>query len=660
MQRQYQYDYRYSYSYSCYLGPAECLRLMFKIHELPWLPVAPERFNERCAGLYDCVDLVKEVRELAACALTLNQSNRLVRSIANIEGAQTELRQTYTDFKLGLVSNAMVELILPGLTAAALRHGIHLDITCGDFGQVAQEAFDPDSRLNRAGLDAVLIALDYRGYPFGRNSLANTIEGTVAADGLVFLNQIREAFHSNSGTLCIVQSLATPPLSLIGNMDAQLDEMLCKEIAEFNRELIQSTKSSSDILLDVAKLASSVGTHYWFDERQWYLSRIPMANVFVPLYCEHVVRLVAALRGKSKKCLVLDLDNTLWSGVIGDDGLDRIHIGQGDPVGESHLAIQQFAFELKKFGVILAVCSKNEESIALQPFREHPDMLLKEDDFAVFIANWDDKATNIRRIAKDLNIGLDSIVFVDDNPFEREVVRNLVSEVAVPELPDDAALIPRTLSAAGYFEMISFTQEDAERNSQYAANVKRDSVLQEYTDISEFLSSLDMTILFSPFDSVGRKRITQLINKTNQFNLTTRRYTENEIRKFELSSDVYTMQARLTDRFGDNGMVSVIICRKLNNVWEIDTWLMSCRVINRGVEEIACDELFKAAREMGIQSIRGIYRPTKKNKLVRDHYQNLGFNKIESYAKEHVWEMAVEVYQPKQPSIKVLSNFEYV
>lgn len=638
----------------------EYLQLMFQIHKLPWLPDTPEGFNARCAELPNCVDVVKELQELAAFGLTLNQSNRLVRSIEKADGVKAELAKALPCFKLGLVSNAMVDLILPGLTTAALRHGIHLEVICGDFDQVAQEALYPDSHLNQAGLDAVLVALDFRGYPFGKNVLANATEGTLAADGLAYLNQIREAFHSNSGTLCIVQSLAIPPFSLTGNLDAQLEGMLRREITEFNRRMIQSVRDSSDVLLDVASMANSIGTYHWFDERQWYLSRVQMSNNFIPLYCEHVARLIAALRGKSKKCLVLDLDNTLWCGVIGDDGLDGIHIGQGNPRGESHLAIQQFASEIKKFGVILAVCSKNEKDIALQPFREHPDMLLKEDDFAVFVANWEDKASNIRRIAKSLNIGLDSIVFVDDNPFERELVRKLVSEVSVPELPDDAALIPRTLSAAGYFEMIDFTEEDAERNKQYAANVERNNILQESGSIDEFLSSLDMTIKFSPFDSIGRKRITQLINKTNQFNLTTRRYAENDVQQFEISADIYTMQVRLTDRFGDNGMISVIICRQSSEEWEIDTWLMSCRVINRGVEEAVCDQLFEAARQNGIKRIRGFYTPTEKNKLVQHHYRKLGFKNIKSNAMKNVWELAVDAYRHRQPPIKILKQLDCV
>lgn len=627
---------------------------MTQMHELPWLLTAPDDFNKRCAELEGKIDFVSAVLELSSAALTLNQSNRLIRLVDKVEGAKAELSQALPCFKLGLISNATTELLVPSLIATSLRHGIYLEVISSDFGQITQEAFDKNSQLNQSNLDAVLVALDYRAYPFATHSLTNAAEGLAAEDGMAYLSQVREAFKANSGTLCILQTLATPPFALAGSLDAQLEGMLRNEIADFNTQLACSVKESSDALLDIAALANAVGAYNWFDERQWYMSRIPMANIFIPLYCDHVARVIAALRGKSKKCLVLDLDNTLWNGVIGDDGLDGIFVGQGSPLGESHLAIQQYALELKKFGIILAVCSKNEMDIALQPFREHPDMLLREDDFSVFVANWEDKGTNIRSIAEILDIGLDSIVFLDDNPFERDVVRKLAPEVSVPELPNDPALIPRTLAAAGYFEKIDLTREDIEKSAQYAANAQRNKALQEYGNINDFLESLDMSIQFSPFDAIGRKRITQLINKTNQFNLTTKRYTEARVQEFETSPNTFTRQVRLTDKFGDSGMISVLICREESGCWEIDTWLMSCRAIKRRVEEAICDNLFQAAKKRNIKVIRGYYRPTEKNMLVKDHYQSLGFKQTETTFEQEVWEMSVDQYAAKNPPIKVL------
>jgi len=625
------------------------------MHELPWLPSTLPDFNERCSHIADSENLIDEVRLLANCCISINQSNRLARAINKLtDENRNKLSGAFSPFKLGLVSNATMDLFVPSFIVSALRKGILLDVITADFGQIAQEAFDPESVLNRAKPDAVLLALDYRAYSFSANALAMSNADCDSQEALGFLKNVRNAFMQNSGVICITQTLASPPFALAGSFDLQKDGMIRKEIQKFNTGLIEDLNTTSDILMDVSSLANQVGANDWFDERQWYMSKVPIANRFIPLYADYLSRQIAALRGKNKKCLVLDLDNTLWGGVIGDDGLDGIKIGQGNPIGEAHLAIQQYAAELKKLGVILAVCSKNEPDIAREPFRKHPDMLLKEKDFAVFVANWEDKASNIREIANMLNIGLDSLVFVDDNPAEREIVRTLVPEVAVPELPQDPSLIPRTLSAAGYFDIINLTSDDIKRSAQYAENVQREQIRQKSGSVDAYLASLDMKIAFSEFDELGRKRITQLINKTNQFNLTTKRYTEVEVRHFEKSNDAYTMQARLVDRFGDNGMISVIICKDVDDCWEIDTWLMSCRVIKRRVEESMCDRLVDAARKKGITKLRGIYRPTEKNKLVKEHYKGLGFSLVNTEHDEDIWELNISDYKQKNPPISII------
>jgi FkbH-like protein len=347
-----------------------------------------------------------------------------------------------------------------------------------------------------------------------------------------------------------------------------------------------------------------------------------------------VCRLVAALHGRSRRCLVLDLDNTVWGGVIGDDGLDGIKIAQGDAVGEAHLSVQQMALTLRARGVVLAVSSKNNDEVARAPFRNHPEMLLKEKHIAVFQANWDDKATNIQAIARELSLGTDAMVFLDDNPAERNLVRSMLPQVAVPELPDDPALYARTLAAAGYFEAIAFSEEDRNRAEMYQSNARRVALQSQAGDLNAYLESLRMEIFFAPFDRVGRARITQLINKSNQFNLTTRRYTEAEVAATEADPAVFTLQVRLVDMFGDNGMISVIVCREIADggqpAWEIDTWLMSCRVLGRKVEQMVLREILLAAHARGIRRVFGIYHPTERNGLVRDHYATLGFTPIRS------------------------------
>ncbi len=624
------------------------------MHDLPWLLKATDNFNERCDQLVNLQLPAKELLTLTGSALSINQSNRLYRTIQKLDPqARASLSNILTPFKLGIVSNATMDLMLPSIIAAGIRNGIDVEIVTTDFGQVAQEAFDPGSKLNRSNLDAVLLALDYRAYPFFTENIDTASNDLPSQKAFSFLQNLRESFASNGGMICITQTLACPPYELSGSFDAQLDGMLRRSLSDFNRALIEDVKNSPDVLFDIAALANTVGVYQWFDERQWVMSRVPMANIFIPLYAEYLTKLIAAIRGKSKKCLVLDLDNTLWGGVIGDDGLEGIYIGQGHPLGESFLAIQQWAKSLKLLGVILAVCSKNEKNIALEVFQKHPGMLLKEDDFAVFMANWEDKASNIRRIADVLNIGLDSIVFVDDNPAEREIIRLLVPEISVPELPKDPSQFLRTLCAARYFEKIDFTADDAQRSTQYANNVQRHEMQSTASNLTDYLLSLEMKISFAPFDELGRKRIVQLINKTNQFNLTTRRYTEAEVLAFEKSSHYVTLQVHLQDKFGDNGMISVVICKVHHDSWEIDTWLMSCRVIKRKVEEAVCDELVTLARSCGVHKICGYYYPTEKNKLVKTHFQKLGFDCVSTEDSHEAWELVLDHYQIKNPPMKI-------
>lgn len=625
------------------------------MHELPWLLEPTEDYNSRCSQLSNHSSIANEAMALANTALSINQASRLFKTLEQLTpDVHQRLTSALTPFKLGVVSNATMDLFVPSIIVAALRYGISLEIVQSDFGQIAQEAFDPTSKLNQAKLDAVLLALDFRAYP---NMDAQLGDSDKSGDQLLqFLIQIQNAFKQHSNTLCITQTLACPPIELAGNFDRQLEGTLRRVITEFNLSLAKHIASHTDVMFDVAAMANMVGTYQWFDERQWFLSRVPMANRFIPLYSDYLAKLIAALRGKSKKCLVLDLDNTLWGGVIGDDGLNGIQIGQGHPVGESFLAIQQWAKNLKHLGVILAVCSKNDENIARQVFREHPGMLLKEDDFSVFVANWDDKASNICFIADTLNIGLDSIVFMDDNPAEREIVRAMLPEVSVPELPRDPSQILRTVCAARYFEKIDYTADDAQRSQQYTSNAKRDSARQNASSLAEYLASLEMQIRFSAFDALGRKRVVQLINKTNQFNLTTQRYTEAEVIQFEQNKHCVTLQVQLQDRFGDNGMIGVVICHAVDNCWEIDTWLMSCRVIKRRVEEAVCNELVALANQHGIRLLRGFYRPTEKNKLVQHHYQDLGFEQVAANHTQDTWELLVDCYQTKSLPIRVVQS----
>ena len=356
------------------------------------------------------------------------------------------------------------------------------------------------------------------------------------------------------------------------------------------------------------------------------MAKIAFDQRFLPLYADHVGRLLGALKGKARRCLILDLDNTLWGGVIGDDGMEGIRLAQGDAVGEAFLNTQATALALRERGIVLAVSSKNTDAIARQVFREHPDMLLREDHLAVFQANWNDKATNIAAIAESLSLGLESMVFLDDNPMERDLVRQMLPEVAVPELPQDPAFHARTLLAAGYFEAVAFSAEDSARADFYQDNARRVALQSAAGDLDSYLASLRMVMTIAPFDTTGRARIAQLIAKSNQFNLTTRRYSETEVAALADDSEGLALQIRLADAFGDNGMISVLICRPRDRqTWEIDTWLMSWRVLGRRVEQMALREVVGLARTRGIRRLIGVFVPTERNAIVAGHYAGLGF-----------------------------------
>jgi FkbH-like protein len=482
---------------------------------------------------------------------------------------------------------------------------------------------------------------------------AATVQGVLG-----YLQALRNGIKTNAKSVCIIQTFAPPVEPLFGSLDRASPGTLRSLIDAINRELSGSVVASGDVLLDVAGLAETVGLADWHNPQLWNLGKFSFSDELIPLYGDHVARTIAAIRGKSAKVLVLDLDNTVWGGVIGDDGLKGIKIAQGDARGEAHLAVQRLALDLRQRGIVLAVSSKNTDEVAREPFEKHQEMLLKLDHIAVFQANWNDKATNIQAIAEELSVGLDAMVFLDDNPVERGLVRKLLPQVSVPELPEEPAFYARTLAAGGYFEAVTFAGEDLKRAGFYQDNAKRASLQKQVGGVDAYLASLDMTITFQPFDATGRARIVQLINKSNQYNLTTRRYTDPEVIEAEYDPAVFTLQVRLADIFGDNGMISAIICRPAEaGVWEIDTWLMSCRVLGRKVEHMVLREILEHARVACVHKLVGTYRPTERNKFVVDHYAKLGFTKVggdESGLTR--WELHVGGAEPGSAPMKIVSH----
>jgi FkbH-like protein len=607
---------------------------------LPWLPEPPDDFTARCRALTAASPSPgPAIMGLAGYRLSAQQSLSLARAIARCRGTGLA---PLGDFRLGILASATFDLIVDCIPAAAARHGVAVEIVTAPYDQVMQEAFDPASGINGAQLDAVLVAVDHRWLKLDRAGTG----GESVADALEKLRGVVENLRRNGGAPAILQTVPVPPQALFGSFDRRWPASVRAKIDDFNRGVAALADEFSAYVLDMAALAERIGTDLWFDPVHWVSYKLPFAAECFPVYAEMLGRLLGAIRGKARKCLVLDLDNTLWGGVIGDDGLEGIYLGQGSAKGEAFLSVQQSALDLRDRGIVLAVSSKNDDAVARGPFREHPEMLIKEHHVAVFQANWQDKPSNLEAIAKALNIGLDALVMLDDNPAERAQIRAALPMVAVPELPSDPSRYAWYLAAAGYFEAVAFSVEDAARAESYASDARREEVKAGARDLGDYLSSLGMTIRLGSFDVANRKRIAQLINKTNQFNLTTRRYSEAEVEAMESDASLFTLQVRLEDKFGDLGMIGVVICRPSgeDGAWDIDTWLMSCRVLGRRVEEAMLAKVAGAARARGAHKLIGHYLPTAKNAMVRDLFGRLGLTLVEDGASGRRYELDLGAY----------------
>jgi len=601
---------------------------------LEWLLPVPADYRARLKNLRaeiaaatDPAVIEEELHALALARLDFNQLGHLAAAAAShVTAAATH--GPLARLRVGLLGSGTLDLLATAVSGSALRHRVIATVVTGDYGSAIRDAIDPSSAFRREHFDTVIICLDHRslGLDQPRANAAEARAAVAAAIGTI--NAITAGLADNVSGAIIVATLVPPVEPLFGSFDAVEAGSVMAMITAFNAELAGLAAAKTVILVDLARIAGWVGLHHWHDAGQWHQAKFAIGPDAVPLAADAIARVLGAIRGTSRKALVLDLDNTLWGGIIGDDGVDGIAIGQGSARGEAFLAIQQMALALRQRGIVLAVCSKNDEDVARVPFRDHPDMVLREEHIAVFVANWGDKATNLRAIAAALNIGLDALVFLDDNPVERAQVRRELPMVAVPEVPADPALYPRALAAAGYFEAITFGDDDRVRADAYRANAER-AAFAGTSDMAGYLQSLDMVADVRPFDSVNRARIAQLINKSNQFNLTTRRYTEREVAAMEGDAALATLQFRLVDRFGDNGMIAVVILRPADSqTLDIDTWLMSCRVLGRRMEEATLFHIIAAGRRLGATAITGAYLPTAKNRMVADHYGKLGFTLV--------------------------------
>lgn len=580
---------------------------------------------EEAIAANQAAQAVQRFRQGITPDLDLSAATSLARYLPKL---RQSAEVTSTQTRVAVLGSATTTQLASLLDLFLFAWGVDANLYEADYGVFRQEILNPESALYRFQPQILFLATSRRDLtrvPAATDS-ASAVEAAVAAEVQEW-GALWQRAHEGLGCQIIQNNFELPSRRVFGNFELSHPASLSNFVERVNRELRRHAPPFVT-LHDLDALAASVGRATWDDERFFHIAKLPCAPACLVRYAYGVAALMAAHLGQSKKCLVLDLDNTLWGGVIGDDGVAGIHLGQGDPLGEAYVSFQRYAKALGERGVILAVCSKNEESLAREPFEKHPEMVLRGDDFSCFVANWEDKVTNLKRIAQQLNIGLQSLVFVDDNPAERDLVRQFLPEVAVPEMPEDPAEYAAALERHCYFEVAALSAEDFQRREFYRANIERQQALSGHASLDEFLRSLDMRARVGPIREADLERSVQLIGKSNQFNLTTRRHTSAEVLQMMASPDWVTFTVTLSDRFGDNGLISVLLACQRDAALYVDTWLMSCRVLQRGVERLLLNHLVAAARQRGLQRIRGEFIPTAKNKLVQNHYQQLGFSLV--------------------------------
>jgi FkbH-like protein len=546
-------------------------------------------------------------------------------------------------YRLAILRSFTLEPMLPLLRAAAFVNGIDLTVQLGDFNAYAQAILDQDSSLYKFAPDGVILAVRtadlapdlWQEYA---DLDADGIRDSVKRVSNSFQVWIR-AFRERSQAALILHNLEQPARPSAGVLDSQLDSGQSAAIQQINQELRRIVSEHRGVyLLDYDGLAARQGRLRWRDERKWLIARMPIAADQLIQLSREWMRFLVPLTGKICKALVVDLDNTLWGGVIGEDGMQGIKLSAEYP-GAAFQAAQRVMLDLARRGILLAVCSKNNLEDAMEALENHPGMLLRPKNFAAMRINWNDKAQNLREIAAELNIGIDSLAFMDDNPVEREQVRAALPEVTVIEMPDDPVDYATALRECPAFERLTLSAEDQQRTSFYVAERERSQAEQTFQTKEDFYRYLEQEAEIAPVAPATLARISQLTQKTNQFNLTTRRYSEPQIEEIAAKPEWQVLSIRVRDRYGDHGLVGVAITRDEKEVCEIDTLLLSCRVIGRTVETALLSYLAQAAVERGRSSLAGKFLPTKKNAPAKEFYAQHGFQLQTQNGEGSLWDL---------------------
>ncbi|RIH65697.1 HAD-IIIC family phosphatase [Mariniphaga sediminis] len=557
--------------------------------------------------------------------------------------------------KVAVLGDTATQFLVQAIRGEGFEEGFDLEIWEADFNQIERQVLDHTSELYEFNPQIVVIFQSSHKLLGKYNKQKPEKQNQFA---LGELEQIKDLTSNITGALeakLIYYNYTEIDDAVFGNFANKTPGSFLFQLRKLNYELMCLASENPNIYLcDISSVQNRLGKVDFFKPSIYINTEMVLNIDALPAVASATVRLISALQGKIKKCVILDLDNTLWGGVIGDDGLENIQIGSLG-IGKAFTEFQYWIKKLKNRGVIVAVCSKNTESVAKEPFEKHPDMVLRLDDISVFIANWENKADNIRQIQSILNIGFDSMVFLDDNPFERNIVRENIPEICVPELPEDPADYLEYLYSLNLFETVSYSKEDADRTKLYQIEAQRVSNQKKYTNVDDFLKSLDMYSLVEPFNKFNTPRVAQLTQRSNQFNLRTIRYTEADIERISASGEHHSFTFTLEDKFGDNGLICVVILKQeSSDVLFVDTWLMSCRVLKRGMENFVLNILVDFALEMGFSTLKGEYLPTAKNAMVKDHYADLGFEE-----EDDSWILNVYEYKRRRNYIKPKKELQW-
>ncbi len=561
------------------------------------------------------------------------------------------LKSDFTGFpiiKIAVVGDTATQLLCTAIRGMGVERAYNMDLFEAEYNQVERQLLDPTSDLYQFNADFIVIFQSTHKLGEHHSMLSTEQQVTLADERISFLTTVCEN-PALAGKKIIYFNYPEIDDTVFGSYANKVDSSFTFQVRKLNYELMRLSQQYQNLFIcDIASLQNKLGRDVMFAANVYTSTEMILSMDALPYVASRVMDIVCAVKGQFKKCLILDLDNTVWGGVIGDDGLEGIQLGHGLGIGKAFTEFQMWVKKLKQRGIIICVASKNNEEIAKEPFVKHPDMVLKLDDIAVFQANWETKVDNIRTIQNILNIGFDSMVFLDDNPFERNMVRENIKGITVPELPEDPAEYLEYLYSLNLFETASYSNLDKDRTKQYQVEAQRVSLSKTFTNEADFLKSLNMVSVVSGFTKFNTPRVAQLSQRSNQFNLRTVRYTDADIEALANDHNVIDLSFTLEDKFGDNGLIAVIVMKPLDkDTLFVDTWFMSCRVLKRGMENFTLNTMVEKAKAAGYKKIIGEYLPTPKNKMVENHYTELGFNKIES-AETAQFELNVNEYQPRE------------